>query len=136
MACGETITEPLLVAAFDLGTTFSSYAFANRGELKDDPSKISSCAWCTGSQPGLSLKTPTCILFDKDQNFFAFGTEAEGTYTELAQEDDHVDWFYFRRFKMQLYNKQVSISCKLYEPVYVVKQFAYAFYVANLNLIL
>lgn len=75
-------------------------------------------------------------MFDKDQNFFAFGTEAEDTYTELAQEDDHVDWFYFRRFKMQLYNKQVSISCKLYESVYVGKQFAYAFYVANLNLIL
>ncbi|XP_052076812.1 heat shock 70 kDa protein 12B-like isoform X5 [Mytilus californianus] len=106
MACGETTTEPLLVAAIDLGTTFSSYAFANRGEFKDDPTKISSCAWCTGSQPGLSLKTPTCILFDKVQNFFAFGAEAEDKYTELAQEEDHVDWFFFRRFKMQLYDKQ------------------------------
>ncbi|XP_076117385.1 heat shock 70 kDa protein 12A-like [Mytilus galloprovincialis] len=106
MACGETITEPLMVAAIDLGTTFSSYAFATRGDFKDDPTKISSYAWSTGSQPGLSLKTPTCILFDKVQNFFAFGAEAEDKYSELAQEEDHIHWSFFRRFKMQLYDKQ------------------------------
>lgn len=119
MACGETISEPLMVAAIDLGTTFSSYAFATRGEFKDDPTKISSYAWYTGSQPGLSLKTPTCILFDKVKNFFAFGAEAEDKYTELAQEEDHIHWSFFRRFKMQLYDKQVSLSCKLYESGFV-----------------
>lgn len=112
MACGETISESLMVAAIDFGTTFSGYAFAIRNDYKVDPTRVNGSVWQTGSQPGLSLKTPTCVLFDPDQHFVAFGGEAEDRYTEIANEDEQNDnseltrWYFFRRFKMQLYDKQ------------------------------
>ncbi|XP_063414964.1 heat shock 70 kDa protein 12B-like [Mytilus trossulus] len=107
MACGETISEALLVAAIDLGTTFSGYAFAIRNNYKVDTTRVSGSHWHTGSQPGLSLKTPTCILFDQNQVFDSFGGEAEDKYTELAQEEEHMDCFFFTQFNMQLYAKKV-----------------------------
>ena len=60
----------------------------------------------------MSLKTSTCILFDPDQNFASFGYEAEDQYSELAGDgdDEHKDWYYFRRFKMQLFDNKVCIS--------------------------
>ena len=105
MACGETISESIIVGAIDFGTTFSGYAFAIRNDYKVDPMRVSGNHWQTGSQPGLSLKTPSCILFDPTQKFHSFGGDAEDKYAELAQEDEHIDWFYFKRFKMQLYDK-------------------------------
>ena len=57
----------------------------------------------------MSLKTSTCVLFDPDQKFAKFGYEAETQYGELAAEgtDTHKDWYYFRRFKMQLFDNKV-----------------------------
>ena len=110
MACGETISESLIVGAIDFGTTFSGYAFAIRNDYKVDPARVSGNHWQTGSQPGLSLKTPSCVLFDPTQKFHSFGGDAEDKYAELAQEDEHNDWFYFKRFKMQLYDKNVSLK--------------------------
>jgi hypothetical protein len=49
-------------------------------------------------------------LFDPTQKFHSFGGDAEDKYTELAQADEHIDWFYFKRFKMQLYDKHVSLK--------------------------
>ena len=110
MACGETISESIFVGAIDFGTTFSGYAFAIRNDYKVDPMRISGNHWQTGSQPGLSLKTASCILFDPTQKFHSFGGDAEDKYTELAQANEHIDWFYFKRFKMQLYDKHVSLK--------------------------
>ena len=58
----------------------------------------------------VNLKTPTYVLFDPDQNFANFGYDAETQYAELADEgtDTHKDWFYFRRFKMQLFDNKVN----------------------------
>ncbi|XP_052076865.1 heat shock 70 kDa protein 12B-like [Mytilus californianus] len=106
MACAEVVSEPLLVAAIDFGTTFSGYAFQTLRDFKEDPLRIHGFSWTTGSNAGLSLKTPTCVLFDPAQNFYSFGVEAEDKYTELAQEEDHANWYYFRRFKMNLYKSQ------------------------------
>ena len=57
----------------------------------------------------MTLKTSTCVLFDPDQNFANFGYDAEAQYDDLAAEgtDTHKDWFYFRRFKMQLFDIKV-----------------------------
>jgi hypothetical protein len=110
MACGETISKSLIVAAIDFGTTFSGYAFALRHDYKVDHMRVSGNLWQRGSQPGLSLKTPSCILFDPTQKFHSFGSDAEDKYVDLAQEDEHIDWFYFKRFKMQLYDKHVSLK--------------------------
>ncbi|CAG2206693.1 unnamed protein product [Mytilus edulis] len=103
MAAAEVEKPPMLVVAFDFGTTFSGYAFATLGDYKNDPLSISTHTWATGSQTGMSLKTPTCILFDSAENFVAFGKDAEDKYTILAQENNHKGWHYFRRFKMDLY---------------------------------
>lgn len=113
MAASEEEKPPLLVVAMDFGTTFSGYAFATLGDYKNDPLSISTHTWATGSQTGMSLKTPTCILFDSAENFVAFGKDAEDKYTILAQENNHKGWHYFRRFKMDLYKTgpQVNSSC-------------------------
>lgn len=97
----------LLVAAIDFGTTYSGYAFSLLHEYKKDPLKISTATWKAGSGGLVSLKTPTCVLFDSTGKFHSFGYEAEEKYSNLALDDEHHDWFYFSRFKMILYNKKV-----------------------------
>lgn len=110
MACAEVVSDPLLVAAIDFGTTFSGYAFQTKSDFKQDPIRIQGFTWTTGSNAGLSMKTPTCVLFNPLKEFDSFGIEAEDKYTQLAEEDDHRNWYYFRRFKMQLYRCQVNIK--------------------------
>lgn len=97
----------LLVAAIDFGTTYSGYAFSFRHEYERDPLKISTnTSWTTNSGLGLvSWKTPTTVLLGPNQDFVAFGYEAEERYIQLAENDEHKDWYYFQHFKMQLYNK-------------------------------
>ena len=62
-----------IVAAIDFGTTFSGYAFA----FKNSPDKIyMNKNW--GESLGFqSYKTPTCVLTGPDNEFVAFGHEAE-----------------------------------------------------------
>ncbi|CAG2233354.1 unnamed protein product [Mytilus edulis] len=129
MAAAEVEKTPMLVVAFDFGTTFSGYAFATLNDYKTNPLSISTYTWATGSQTGMSLKTPTCILFDPDENFVAFGKDAEDKYTELAQEDNHIGWHYFRRFKMNLYKHQdmprdLTIDDDLGKPMLAMKVFS------------
>lgn len=97
----------LLVAAIDFGTTFSGYAFSFLHEYKKDPMKISTMTWNPGDRGLTSLKTPTCVLFDPKRNFHSFGYKAEEKYSNLAFDDMHLDWYFFRRFKMTLYNNMV-----------------------------
>ncbi|XP_052794431.1 heat shock 70 kDa protein 12A-like [Mya arenaria] len=97
-------SSKFVVAAIDFGTTFSGYAFAMPDEFEADPPKISAnTTWIAGGQL-ISLKMPTVLLLDPKQNFEAFGYEAENRYYELAADDEHEGYFYFRRFKMKLYN--------------------------------
>ena len=62
----------------------------------------------------MSLKTATCILFEPDKTFASFGYEAEEHYAELAAEgtDEHKKWYFFRRFKMQLFDKKVCVQIR------------------------
>ena len=57
----------------------------------------------------ISHKTSTCILFDKERKFRSFGFEAEAKYLDLVRDEkeNHRDWYFFRRFKMVLYDMQV-----------------------------
>ena len=94
----------LLVVAIDLGTTYSGYAFS----FRDKPLKVSTNrAWIAGSDRLMSLKTPTCVLLNPDKKFDSFGYEAENKFSELAEEDEHHGWYFFRRFKMLLYDTEV-----------------------------
>lgn len=104
----------LLVAAIDFGTTYSGYAFSFRHEFEQDPLRVSASSWTTGSRVATSLKTSSCILFRPNGQFDSFGFEAEDRYSDLALDNEHQDWFYFRRFKMILYDsKEVHRTTKI-----------------------
>lgn len=100
-----SLPDKLFLAAIDFGTTFSGYAFAARGELQDDLSKIYVPHWRSSDGSLISHKTPTTVLLDKDEKLVEFGFDAETTYAELSENEEHEDFFYFRRFKMMLYDQ-------------------------------
>ena len=55
----------------------------------------------------VSLKAPTVALFDEKQKFHSFGYEAENNYSELALDEEHHKYYFFKRFKMRLHGKKV-----------------------------
>ncbi|KAK3100734.1 hypothetical protein FSP39_024387 [Pinctada imbricata] len=96
----------VLVAAIDFGTTYSGYAFSFRTDFENDPTKIyANTTWESGSLQ--SLKTPTCVLLKSDKTFHSFGYDAENKYSELANDELHEDWYFFRRFKMLLHGEKL-----------------------------
>lgn len=107
-----SLPDALMVAAIDFGTTFSGYAFAMRDELEKDSSKIFAPHWHASDGSLISHKTPTTVLLDKEEKLVDFGFDAETTYAELAENGEHEDHFYFRRFKMLLYD-QVRTKVRL-----------------------
>lgn len=108
---GEQVTHgKLLVCAIDFGTTFSGYAFQLTADFLKEPTKNihTNQVWNAGVAALMSLKTPTCLLLDKEKEFVAFGYEAETQYSELAFDDLHHDYLFFRRFKMLLHRNPVG----------------------------
>ena len=97
----------LLVAAIDFGTTYSGYAFSTRTDFQRDPTKAFLKQWVDPASSMMYNKTSTCILFDADRKFSKFGFEAEAKYIDLIMDKEHETWYFFRRFKMTLYDKQV-----------------------------
>jgi len=94
----------LVVVAFDFGTTYSGYAFS----FRNDPLKVQTNGnWVAGSEKLISLKTPTCVLVDPNNQFHAFGFEAENKYTSLAEDNKHHGWKFFKQFKMMLHSNEV-----------------------------
>ncbi|XP_071144370.1 heat shock 70 kDa protein 12B-like [Mytilus edulis] len=95
------------VVAIDFGTTYSGYAFSSRDDFKKEPLKIiSNQAWNAGSQRHFSLKTPTCLLLDDNEELVSFGYEAENRYTDIVMDREQNKYLFFQRFKMQLYKNQ------------------------------
>lgn len=80
----------------------------------------------------MSGKVSTSLLLNPDKSFFAFGSEAELIYTQMAGSKDSdsdsdsdsesngekekaasrncSDYYYFHRFKMLLHDNKVSIQ--------------------------
>nr|XP_022298993.1 heat shock 70 kDa protein 12A-like isoform X1 [Crassostrea virginica] len=99
----------LLVAAIDFGTTYSGYAFSTREDFQKEPTKVYLKQWVDPAGSSMMYnKTSTCILFDESVNFSKFGFEAEAKYQDLIMDNEHKTWYFFRRFKMTLYDKQSS----------------------------
>ncbi|XP_043084949.1 heat shock 70 kDa protein 12A-like isoform X1 [Puntigrus tetrazona] len=93
-----------LYIAIDFGTSFSGYAFSFKTDKRLEQIRIPS--W--GMKQGLkTFKTPTCILFDEEQNFEKFGYDAMQTYTMLMKKEDAKKHYLFEHFKMELYNKEI-----------------------------
>lgn len=106
-----------VVAAIDFGTTYSGYAYSMTDDYKKDKLNISSATWKSATM--ISPKTPTSVLLDSDKALVAFGYDAESEYTLLAEKNEHENYYYFRRFKMELFNEirdSVSIAylCIIY----------------------
>ncbi|XP_063413780.1 heat shock 70 kDa protein 12A-like [Mytilus trossulus] len=100
----------LVVAAIDFGTTFSGYAFSLRHEHEKDPLCIKvNPKWESGGRWLISHKAPTTVLLNPKKEFHSFGYDAENKYSELSLDGEHHEWYYYRRFKMELY-KQKSLS--------------------------
>ncbi|KAK3581187.1 hypothetical protein CHS0354_024721 [Potamilus streckersoni] len=98
---------PVIVAAIDFGTAYSGIAFQFKHEFEKDPTKISAPqAWNGGKEHLISYKTPTCLLLDKDGKIHSFGYQAEDKYADLCIEGKHTDWYFFRRFKMRLHERE------------------------------
>lgn len=104
----------LLVAAIDFGTAYSGYAYSSRVDFVNDPLNIKAHKW---SQSLKSHKTPTCALFNKDKKLVAFGFEAEKQFTELTDDDKHQDYYYFQRFKMNLFTESEDRRKKVISDV-------------------
>lgn len=99
----------LLVAAIDFGTTHSGYAYS----FKHDPLKISTKSnLVAGSGCLETLKVSTCVLLSPRQEFMAFGYEAEDLYSELALDKKHYDYYFFKGFKMVLFEGVSTICLK------------------------
>lgn len=99
-----------VVVAIDFGTTYSGYAFSLRSDFliaKDNClNQITTDNWNSGNL--LSEKTPTTLLLDKDKKLVSFGYEAENKYSAMSEEERDEN-YYFRRFKMMLYDKDGTL---------------------------
>ncbi|KAK3582817.1 hypothetical protein CHS0354_035756, partial [Potamilus streckersoni] len=106
-------SNKLLVAAIDFGTTFSSWACSFRHDFLKEPTKILVKEWNSGV--GISAKAPTTALIRPDgETLHAFGYDAEDKYATFAENNEHKDWYYFRRFKMSLFkDRNLSRQTKI-----------------------
>ena len=102
-----TCNDTLLSVAIDFGTSYSGYAYLRTEDYHADPTKIHVNRNWTAGNKGFSMKTPTVLLLSPDKKFAAFGYEAEDRYNQLALNNEHKEWFYFRRFKMKLHGEKV-----------------------------
>ena len=97
----------LLVAAVDLGTAYSGYAYSFKAKARDIYMNHN---W--GSDLGLmSYKAPTCVLTNPDGTFNSFGYDAEKTFSQLDPTEEGMriggptGYNLFRQFKMLLHKK-------------------------------
>lgn len=91
----------LLVGAIDFGTSYSGWAFSFKHENKRSPPGATVKIWDAGTIT--TEKTPTCLLLKPDGTFDSFGYDAEKRYGELSAKHLHSKYFFFRHFKMKLY---------------------------------
>lgn len=99
-----TLSNALLVAAIDLGNTFSGYAFATSADINYDPLKCRIPQWHASNTIFVSSKTPSTVLLNNGAQLVAFGFEAESKYADLLENGEGENYFYFRHFKMMLYD--------------------------------
>ena len=100
----------LLVAAIDFGTTYSGYAYMMKSDFlenKGDNSKINCPTWIR--EGGMSYKAPTTVLFRPNKTFHSFGFDAEKFYHDNSDSLDFKEWYFFKHFKMKLYEDKVFV---------------------------
>ncbi|XP_022179791.1 heat shock 70 kDa protein 12A-like [Myzus persicae] len=95
--------EDGIVVAIDIGTTYTGYAYSFRrsGRIAVMKKPDYECDTIVDGQ-----KIPTALLLSPDFNFHSFGTAARDYFHDMHPEEAH-KWYYFDKFKMFLYNKDV-----------------------------
>ncbi|XP_061188823.1 heat shock 70 kDa protein 12A-like [Saccostrea echinata] len=103
-------SEYRYVAAIDIGTTYSGYAFSSREQFNSNPLDIFTPRWNDGLF--LSLKTSTCALYNEKGEFDCFGYDADNKYYDMTLNDpDLVErCLKFTNFKMKLYDTKGSLE--------------------------
>jgi len=97
-------SDYVMVAAIDIGSYSSGYAFSTNY----DPLKI----YINPTWYALWLethKTPTCVLLNPSGQFDSFGYEAEDTFADLVEDQEHTGWMFFQNFPLTLHNNKVHI---------------------------
>ena len=99
----------LMVAAVDIGTTYSGYAFSFWYDHINEanPDNIYLSNWVSEDGNCRYAKTPTCLLLDPDGNLDSFGSAAMEKYSSLTDDNEHHDWYFFWQFKMDLHQEEV-----------------------------
>ncbi|XP_060580179.1 heat shock 70 kDa protein 12B-like [Ruditapes philippinarum] len=97
----------IFIAAIDLGTSFSGWAFATISDLEQEiKPNIYIKSWYSTYTQIATGKTPTCALIKPDgQTLDSFGYEAERRYDDLVSKKQHESYFFFKNFKTSLYGK-------------------------------
>ncbi|KAJ8298499.1 hypothetical protein KUTeg_025030 [Tegillarca granosa] len=105
------------VAALRFGSTKSGYAFSSHEEfLKGWPLQINADLWNAG--PLLRcIKMPTSLLLNPDESFNSFGYDAENNFTDLVEQGDHREYFYFEKFTKNLYVRQRTEISVIKQPL-------------------
>ena len=109
---GIRVDQKLLVAAIDIGTTYSGYAFSFVHEQtgsEADPDRIHVNTWENEGGSRTYFKTPSCLLLHPNGNLDCFGNEAIEKYNTLAEDKKHHDRYFFWQFKMTLHQEEVSM---------------------------
>ena len=90
--------------ALDFGTSGCAISL---GFSEPDPNNIMVYSAWNESRVGLSFKCPSILLVNPSKTFEKFGEEAFKAYNKLSK-DDVKRYYYFYRFKMNLYRSPVS----------------------------
>ena len=92
------------MAAIDIGTNYSGYAFSLRVEFERDPLRVSTFTWTAQNSTRITLKIPTTLLLKENGDFHSFGYDAEVAYEALKLDGEHEKYYYFHRFKMAVFD--------------------------------
>ncbi|XP_071138776.1 heat shock 70 kDa protein 12B-like [Mytilus edulis] len=96
-----------LVAAIEIGTPFSTYAFSTVNGFQKDPLDIQQIkTWYSDSKRKGITKTSTCLLLDQKLRFVSFGNDAQEEYAQLKHTKKNTEYLFFRHFNLQLYESK------------------------------
>ena len=104
----ENTRDYFICVALEFGMTHSGYAWSMKYKFEKEPLNIkANQTWKAGCRWIMSIKTPTCILLDKEKQFVAFGFDAEIRYAELVVDEEQDNYYFFDRFTTSLHNNEV-----------------------------
>jgi hypothetical protein len=89
---------------------FFHFSFQSTFTWISDPTKATTKHWQSNSGTLVTEKTPTFALVNPDgKTLKAFGYNAENEYRELLDKGEEENYFFFKRFKMDLYCKMGKV---------------------------